>query len=232
MMRNIARLAALTAVLSVAACTAGPTDDPDEVSAASESAIDATHACHATLTAEGLLTDAEITSLRAVPQTDAPTAMRLPSRIRGVTFRYLDGSNQTGLIVACNLVGPVFRAAQWAADRGVTDIFHMGGYYNRTVAARAYKSQHAYGRAFDIRGIRKAGRDRWVSRDFAPEPGNDLYDLAGVLAATQVFTVLGPGYDPDHANHLHVELQGCLCEGLQLAPCTVEDTSDRPFCGR
>ena len=231
-MRNTARLAAAFALLSVAARTAGVAQDPDEASSSAESAIDATNACHASLTAEGFLTAAEITSLRAVPQTDAPTAMRLPASIRGVTFRYLDRSNQTGLVVACDLVGPVFRAAQWAADHDVTDIYHMGGYYNRTVAARAYKSQHAYGRAFDVRGIRKDGRDQWVSRDFAETSRNDLYALAQALVATRVFTVLGPGYDPDHANHLHVELEGCLCEGLQLAPCTVEDTSERPFCGR
>lgn len=219
--------------LALAACAAAPDEGPEgETAASSEAAIDATHACHASLTAEGFLTADEITSLRAAAQPNAPSAVRLPSRIRGVVFRYLDATNQTGLVVECGMVGPVFRIAKWAADNAITDIYHMGGYYNRSVAGRSYRSQHAYGRAFDVRGVKKGGRDLWVSRDFSAQSGNVLYDMARALSATAAFTVLGPGYDPDHGNHLHVELQGCLCEGVQLAPCTVEDTSDRPFCGR
>jgi hypothetical protein len=207
-----------------------PASEPEAAEESAEAPIESTHACYAQVASEGFLSADEIRSLTARPQTNAPNVVRVPAAVRNVVFRYSDATNATGLVVDCNLVTPIYRLAQWAAENGVASIYHLGGYYNRNVAGRSYASQHATGRAFDIRGVRVGGRDLTVSRDFAVADDNLLYRLAQQLAAN-IFTVLGPGYDPDHANHFHVELDGCLCQGLQLAPCTA-DTSTRANCQR
>jgi hypothetical protein len=210
MNRSIVTGAAL--LLATATTITGCATEVEEPTADSSSAIRATHACSDE--ARGI----DLGTLVAAPGTNAPNAVRLPSRIEGVVFRYLDNRNETGLVVDCGLIAPIYALAHWAAGRGITDIYHMGGLYDRNVAGQSSLSQHALGRAFDIKGVKLGGVTSWVSTDFRATAGNILFDL-GTHLATDVDTVLGPGYDPDHANHLHVEIDGHLCSGFLTAWC-------------
>ncbi len=120
--------------------------------------------------------------------------------------------------LACPLVSALDR---WVSDGvqpaalhwfgvPVTSIKQIGSYACRSmVGARGHHiSEHAFGDALDIAGFTFADgrtitvKDGWHG---SPEEQGFLHDVQ--LYACETFTtVLAPGYNPEHYNHIHVDL--------------------------
>ncbi len=101
--------------------------------------------------------------------------------------------------------------AQARFGQGVTQIDTMGSYSCRGMnnQAGAKVSEHAFGNAIDIAGFRLAdGRRITVVRDWTRGGEQDQAFLRDVHAgACETFTtVLGPGANVFHYNHIHVDL--------------------------
>jgi hypothetical protein len=75
--------------------------------------------------------------------------------------------------------------------------------------AGAKLSEHAFANAIDIGGFEFKGR-KAVTVDFhAPDTPESLFlQAVRTQACTYFTTVLGPGSDAAHANHLHLDLRG------------------------
>ena len=92
----------------------------------------------------------------------------------------------------------------------VVAIKQIGAYACRSmVGARGHHiSEHAFGDALDIAGFTFAdGRTVTVKNGWhgTPEEQGFLHDVQ--LYACETFnTVLAPGYNPEHYNHIHVDL--------------------------
>ena len=75
-------------------------------------------------------------------------------------------------------------------------------------AGTSHISEHAFGNALDVAGFTLAdGRTITVKNGWhgSPEEQGFLHDVQ--LYACQTFTtVLAPGYNPEHYNHIHVDL--------------------------
>jgi hypothetical protein len=104
-----------------------------------------------------------------------------------------------------HLVAPLI-AGQTSADlRAVRTI---GGYEcrNRNGAATGKLSAHAIGQAVDISGF-ALSNGKWIPiKPNGDEAARDLVDSARIAACGWFTTVLGPGSDPEHADHLHVDM--------------------------
>jgi Extensin-like protein C-terminus len=92
----------------------------------------------------------------------------------------------------------------------VTEIHQIGSYACRDMigAGTDHISEHAFGNALDISGFTLANgrtitvKDGWHG---TPEEQGFLHDVQ--LYACETFTtVLAPGYNPEHYNHIHVDL--------------------------
>jgi hypothetical protein len=93
----------------------------------------------------------------------------------------------------------------------VTEIISMGAYSCRTMNNQwgARISEHAFGNAFDIGGFRLAdGREIFIVRDWSRGDDQTRAFLQDVHAGAcgQFTTVLGPGANIFHYNHIHVDL--------------------------
>jgi hypothetical protein len=120
--------------------------------------------------------------------------------------------------LACPLVSALDRwvsegvqpaAVHWFGQP-VTEIRQIGSYSCREMigAEGNHMSEHAYGNALDIAGFTLANgrtitvKDGWHG---TPEEQGFLHDVQ--LYACETFTtVLAPGYNPEHYNHIHVDL--------------------------
>ncbi|HUZ92177.1 MAG TPA: extensin family protein [Methylocella sp.] len=117
------------------------------------------------------------------------------------------------MIAALNrwLTDTVQPAAQARFGEPVVEIESMGAYSCRTMNNQpgARISEHAFGNAFDIGGFRLAdGREILIVRDWTR--GDDqarafLQDVDSGACGTFT-TVLGPGANIFHYNHIHVDL--------------------------
>ncbi len=102
-------------------------------------------------------------------------------------------------------------AAQARFNAHVVEIMSMGSYSCRCIngMAGARLSEHAFGNAIDISGFRLSdGREITVVRDWLHgDPASEAF-LRDVHsgACTTFTTVLGPGYNIFHYNHIHVDL--------------------------
>ncbi|MGA3302514.1 MAG: extensin family protein [Methylovirgula sp.] len=102
-------------------------------------------------------------------------------------------------------------AAQARFGARVVEIMSMGSYSCRGIngMAGARLSEHAFGNAIDISGFRLSdGRIITVVRDwFHGDPASEAFlrDVHGGACSTFT-TVLGPGYNIFHYNHIHVDL--------------------------
>ena len=119
--------------------------------------------------------------------------------------------------LACPIVSAldkwVSESVQPAAPRWfnqpVVEIKQISSYSCRQmVGAGPHISEHAFGNALDVAGFILADgrkvmvKDGWNGR---PEEAGFLHDIQG--AACNVFTtVLAPGYNVYHYNHIHVDL--------------------------
>jgi hypothetical protein len=134
----------------------------------------------------------------------------LHPEIGGVRWRWL-GAEDRALVVDCALAEALLVMSRWLAARGVVSVDHVGTYHCRAIAGGDRPSQHAFGRAVDVRGMTFArGRPVRVLEDWRREQtrsGRLLHELAEALHRDQVFNVvLTPEYNPGHHDHLHLDL--------------------------
>jgi hypothetical protein len=116
----------------------------------------------------------------------------------------------TAATLAAWLQDTIAPKAQAMLGQKLTAIRVLDGYDCRTVnnVKGANLSEHARGRAVDI-GAFKVG-DRWINVTFAKdlsEVDAKFLDAVRKAACGPFTTVLGPGSDPQHYNHFHVDLQ-------------------------
>lgn len=102
-------------------------------------------------------------------------------------------------------------AAQRRFGMPVTEILTMGTYACRTRnnAHGAKMSEHAYANAFDVAGFRLAdGRTIRVKSDWrGGDPATQAFLREALISACQYFTtVLGPGANRLHEDHIHIDL--------------------------
>lgn len=121
---------------------------------------------------------------------------------------------EPGLIVTCGLAE---RAARFISDtvqpiakktlnKTVSGIAQASGYVCRPRNGTRKLSEHAFGNAFDIAGFNFSdGTSLEVGKESAGAEKTFVEEVR--KAACGPFkTVLGPGSDADHANHLHLDL--------------------------
>jgi hypothetical protein len=102
-------------------------------------------------------------------------------------------------------------AARARFGQPVAEIISMGAYSCRTMNNQpgGRLSEHAFGNAFDIGGFRLAdGREISIVRDWTRGDDQTRAFLQDVHAGAcgQFTTVLGPGANSFHYNHIHVDL--------------------------
>ena len=127
-----------------------------------------------------------------------------------------------GLNMDATLACPMLPALdQWIAEtvqpaamarfgQPVTMVQTMGSYGCRSInhQAGAQLSEHAFGNALDIGGFRLAdGREVNVQHGWRGDPADSAFLHDVHAGACSVFTtVLGPGSDAHHYNHIHADL--------------------------
>ncbi len=105
----------------------------------------------------------------------------------------------------------VGRAARQILGSELVRIETMGSYNCRTIAGTERLSAHATARAIDVSGFVLAdGRRITVLGDWSQGSAAERQFLHAIHASAckRFGTVLGPGYNAAHADHLHVELGG------------------------
>ncbi len=100
-------------------------------------------------------------------------------------------------------------AARWRYMTGVKTIHQGSSYSCRRISGTRTLSEHGKGNALDVMRIElKNGRDIDVRR-----PGLFAFRQRGLLnnvrsdACSYFTTVLGPGYNADHADHFHFDIK-------------------------
>lgn len=105
--------------------------------------------------------------------------------------------------------GDLAPAARTRYLSGIAEVRQMSSYSCRRIRGSGNFSQHSKGNALDIGSIKlKNGRVIDVSRPglFAFRERSFLRRVRGE-ACDRFGTVLGPGYDRDHADHFHLDLR-------------------------
>ncbi len=121
--------------------------------------------------------------------------------------------------VTCPLAESFAAWARYGADRAARQILGselvrietMGSYACRNVAGTERRSAHSTANAIDISAFVLAdGRRIGVLGGWSSPSRSEREFLRVVHASAckRFGTVLGPGYNPDHADHFHVELSG------------------------
>lgn len=114
--------------------------------------------------------------------------------------------------VAAALTIWVRQAVQPAAARQlgseVVALVNYGSYSCRSIAGTDRPSEHATANAIDIAGFRtRDGREIALARDWARPDARGAFLRDAAQGACAVFgTVLGPGYNAAHADHLHLDM--------------------------
>lgn len=98
------------------------------------------------------------------------------------------------------------KAASEGLSTRLAAINQASGYVCRPRNGSTRLSEHAFGNALDIAAFRLAdGRTIAVAPDLEVKP-RAFVDKLRALACGPFRTVLGPGSNADHANHLHLDL--------------------------
>jgi hypothetical protein len=123
---------------------------------------------------------------------------------------------QPAATLTCSMAATVARwtkkelvpAARWRYFSGVRTIHQGSSYSCRNIRGTGRRSQHSVGNALDIMRIELTnGRDIDVRK-----PGWFAFRQRGFLKTVRqdgcdyFSTVLGPGYDADHADHFHFDI--------------------------
>lgn len=99
------------------------------------------------------------------------------------------------------------RPAAHKLGHRLTAIEHFGTYNCRPVAGTDRTSQHATANAIDIAGFRFADAPPIsVRHDWGKGSGGDFLDRVHDSACDVFGTVLGPGYNAAHRDHLHLDM--------------------------
>ena len=169
-------------------------------------ALRSPEACHAAL--------ATTADFQTLPPLEGEGMCGIPDRVRLSRV----GGAAIPLETAC---GTALRLAMWerhvlqpaareTAGTGVTALHHQGSYNCRAIRGGRRLSSHATAAAVDIRAVTLADGRRL---ELAPEWGRP--GQAGALwmalrdgACDWFRTVLGPDYDANHADHLHLQTTG------------------------
>jgi hypothetical protein len=150
----------------------------------------------------------------AAPQTMQPLPRLGPIR----TVANVQAAVSPPATLSCPIVSALDR---WVADgvqpaamrwfgQPVVEIKQISSYSCRGMvgAGTNHISEHAFGNALDVAGFILADGRKVMVKDGwngAPEEAGFLHDVQG--AACDVFTtVLAPGYNAAHYNHIHVDL--------------------------
>jgi hypothetical protein len=151
-------------------------------------------------------------SLPAIPG-DGGCGVASPVRIHGVKLKSGVTLKLTpDAVLNCDMAGVVadfldeeVARIEKAGDGKIVEVQHAGAYecrgQNRVVGAKL--SEHALGNAIDLRAFKFAnGRSITIGTDKSPS-------WAGLKTAAcdRFKTVLGPGSDPSHKDHLHLDLR-------------------------
>ena len=90
----------------------------------------------------------------------------------------------------------------------VTALVNYGSSSCRPIAGTDRASEHATANAIDIAAFRTADdREISVRRDWTATDARGAFLRDAAKGACAIFgTVLGPGYNPAHADHLHLDM--------------------------
>ncbi|QXQ04737.1 extensin family protein [Sphingosinicellaceae bacterium] len=99
-------------------------------------------------------------------------------------------------------------AARAGLGSDIAALEHFGTYSCRAIAGSDRRSQHATANAIDIAGFRlKRGGMVSVRRDWKGEPARAQFLHDTHDGGCRLFgTVLGPGYNAAHRDHLHLDM--------------------------
>ncbi len=141
--------------------------------------------------------------------------------VRLASLRSDDGKLQLANLgpVTCPMANTFAGWARYGVDRAARQILGselvrietLGSYNCRNVAGTDRASGHASAGAIDVSGFILAdGRRISVQQDWAGGSAAEQQFLRLIhgSACRRFGTVLGPAYDADHADHIHVELSG------------------------
>jgi hypothetical protein len=161
--------------------------------------------------------DAERVSYRRIAAAEGSTGCghgeALQLRGAGIDYR-----SQEPLVMTCPLAARLYLwqelvvipAAEAHFGQGVSAIDAYGAFSCRRVKGSSRLSEHAFGRAIDIRGfVLDDGRTISVERDYAGAGPEGEFLREAFSRSCEVFDVaLGPGYDAAHADHFHFDVGG------------------------
>jgi hypothetical protein len=178
--------------------------------------------CHAMLDALGI-DWAAASATRGI--TDP---VRVQPVIHGVSYRYVDNTTPTAMLMACELAPRLAMLSDLVSEYGIDEIIHIGIYNYRCIGGGdpdvdgCTPSQHAYARAIDLHAFGLAGSDVEYSTEtdfvitrrsdtcpmaYSSEADRVLKELACRMYEDRIFQiVLTPNYNADHRNHFHVDL--------------------------
>jgi len=177
--------------------------------------------CHAMLDALGL----DWAVAGSSPGIDDP--VRVQPIIHDVSFRYVDNTSPTAMLMDCPLAPRLAELAELVKPYGIDQIVHIGIYNYRCIGGgdpttgTCTPSQHAYARAIDLHAFHVAATGAeynvetdWLITTGAVCPGaatgeadRVLHEIACALWSDRIFQiVLTPNYNADHRNHFHVDL--------------------------
>ena len=147
--------------------------------------------------------------LEATPICGIPQRVRLSS-VGGATLAPLETACPTALRLAMwerHVLDPV---AEDVFGSGVGALRHQGSYNCRAIRGGSRPSSHATAAAIDIRGVvLEDGRAIELLGNWAgPSPEARFWRRARDGACDAFVTVLGPAFDPNHADHLHLQAIG------------------------
>ena len=165
---------------------------------------------------------------------DDPRWCRTLLRASGVAFEVVPDRTTgpgCGFASAVKLTGPLWRprgpvmtcplavaltlwerkslrpGAARAGGRSLTTIEHFGTYSCRPIAGSSRQSEHATANAIDIAGVEFGNSIAHVRTDWARgTPSGRLLHRAHDDACQLFGTVLGPGYNAAHRDHLHLDM--------------------------
>ncbi|MEW9804653.1 extensin family protein [Mesorhizobium sp. ZMM04-5] len=108
-------------------------------------------------------------------------------------------------------------AAQRTFGKPLQSVAHASAYVCRPRNGSQKLSEHAFGNALDIAAFTLSGGTTIAVQPSPPERSSEFLDAVRSAACGPFKTVLGPGSDADHAEHIHLDLAprrngGTVCE--------------------
>jgi hypothetical protein len=162
----------------------------------------------------------EVEAVNSPPPRDSECVIDTPVRLRSIrvgTEPVRDIAFPDGPMVACRFAE---RFGRWVGDlaavlvRGQlgTDLkaVHTGGGFEcrrRNRASSGKFSAHARGLAVDVPGFELASSERLLVTESQDKPKVALLSALRAASCGWFTTILGPGTDPSHADHWHLDIE-------------------------